>query len=527
MGSIPAMNAPILEDVPVQNTALRVNNLDGTPGWWFALSVVTLIALGLRCFAINSQSFWYDEAAIARLTESSYADLLRGEAKDQGNPPLYPACSKAWSDAFGRSEIGLRSLSVVCGVCAVPFLACLGSLLFNRSVGLLAAALLAISPLQIELSNENRTYAMLHLLIIVNTWLFVRWVQERRIADLILYGATAALGWYSHYYAPAVQIAQGMTLATLPHCRKLLIPWIGIMVLAALFWIPWLPSFVQQLRIPGNLVRTTGRSWVVQFIATPITFGLGRTFTWRDSPAWMHAVAALGVIMALLCPIAIGIVHNRRNHFAVVLLSGWLLVPILVPLVVAVFGRPIYHHRYASVGLPAFLLLAAAGLQSLRPSFTATLLGLLLVLTCVSLFRYAAFPLKDDWRSATHTILADLGNSEPILVDNSMEVTTFWYYASKYGHVPTTMFGLNPSQPEAGNSRNGQMFSGIRYYEGSQVDPVDLDYSNEIASSSRLWLALCLPVASADRYDSQLARLGFRLIGQYSFNRVDVYHYAR
>jgi mannosyltransferase len=489
--------------------------------WWLATIVVMVIAAGLRIFTINSQSFWYDEAVTAQLTESSVADICLGRAKDNGNPPLYTLCAKAWSDVFGRSEAGFRSFSVVCGVLAVLLLALLGRQLFGPRVGVLAAGLLAVSPLQIEHSNEARTYALLQLMVIANTWFFVRWVQGRQITDLIVYGITTALGWYSHYYAPALQLAQATALATLPQCRRVWLPWICTMFAAFLLWCPWLPQFVQQLRTPDNLTRIPGDSWAIQFLATPVTFGLGRAFAWRDSPRWMIGVAALGVLITLLFPLAIGMVHTARRRFAGMLLSGWFLVPILGPLILALLGHPIYSHRYASIGLPAFLLLAAFGLEQLRPSLRATILTLLLVLTSISLFRYATRPLNDDWRSAARTLLASVDDSELVLVDRSYEVAALRYYASRHGQIPIEMIGLIPE------SEGRKTFFGIRHHKGARVDSEGRDYSAEISSAAGLRLVLCLPVVPADRYKSTLQDLGFHLVEHQSFHRVDVYRYVR
>ncbi len=514
-------------DVPDSNRIEEDAAFDGgfvcssSFGWWGVTVALTLISLVLRVVAINSQSFWYDEAVSAGLAASSYTDLFHGRAWDNGNPPAHSICAKAWADMFGLSEISLRSLSVVCGVFTVPLLALLGRRLLGSGVGLLAAGLLAISPLEIELSNEARSYALLHLLAVANTWFFVVWVQGRRLTDLILYGMTAALGWYTHYYAPALQLAHAMALATLPQFRKLLIPWIGTMIVAVLLWSPWVPVFLQQIRMPGNLVRVPGESWVIQFLATPITFGLGRTFAWRDSPRWMLGVASFGVLITLVFPVAIGIMHASRRRFAVALLSGWFLLPILIPLIVALLGKPIYSHRYASIALPAFLLLAAFGLGQLRLSLRVVLLGLLAVLSSISLFRYATQPLKDDWRSAARIILSTLDDGELVLFDQPIEVVTFRYYASRYGRVPAEMVGLEPD-PEGEKT-----FFGYGYRHGRRVDRDDRDYAAEITSAPGIWLALCLPVARADRYESQLEHLGFKLVGRHSFHRIDVYHFEK
>jgi mannosyltransferase len=201
--------------------ALETGPLALQSRWWLGTICVMVIAAGLRIFTIDSQSFWYDEAVSAQLTESSYEEIARGESKDNGNPPLYTLCAKAWSEVFGRSEAGFRSFSLLCGLLAVLFVALLGRQLFGPRVGLLAAVLMAVSPLQIEHSHEARTYALVQLLAVANTLFFARWVQRRQLADLIVYGLTTTLGWYSHYYAPALQLAQAAALAIVPEFRRL------------------------------------------------------------------------------------------------------------------------------------------------------------------------------------------------------------------------------------------------------------------------------------------------------------------
>ncbi len=512
------LNLSPAEEEPAHH---QVDDLPFIFRWWSTVIVLTVLAAGLRLWAINAQSFWYDEAVAARLAQSPFGDLILGRAKDNGNPPLYWLCVKAWTHVFGRSEAGFRSFSVACGVLSVSLLAFLGRQLLGPKVGILAAGLLAVSPLQIELSNEARAYTLLHLLAIANTWFFVRWIQHKRATDLVAYGLSTVLGWYCHYYAPALQLAQAMVLATLPQLRKLLLPWISTMLVALLLWSPWLPNFVQQLGTPGNLQRITGESWTTQFLATPLAFGLGRTFAWRSSPPWRLAIANLGVLTTLLWPAAIGIVRLGRWPFARSLLTGWLLIPILGPLLVALMVAPIYSHRYASIGLPAFLLIAAFGFEQFRPLYRASLLAVLLALTGVSLFRYATLPLKDDWRSASRIILNSLQDDEALLFDNSIEVASFGYYASRAGSMPVELIGLQ------GGRDDTNLFQGIAHQHGMRVDQNNRDYTGKIARFPGVWLALCLPDVPADRYEAHLRRQGFRLAGSYAFQRITIYHYVK
>jgi 4-amino-4-deoxy-L-arabinose transferase-like glycosyltransferase len=482
---------------------------------------VSLVGVGLRLFAVDSQSFWYDEAATAQMVESPYADLLSGLARDNGNPPAYWVCAKAWTGAFGRSEIGFRSFSIFCGALAIPLVGILGHRLLGPAEGLLAATLFAISPLQVELSNEARTYALLHLLAVANTWVFVRWVWERRRADWILYVATTALGWYSHYYFPALQLAQGTSLLALRRPRELLAPWLASMIAALLLWAPWIPVFVEQIRTPGNLERVSKGGWAIQFLVTPVSFGVGRSFVWRDDPRWLFGVATLAILATLFLPTIRWAWRTPESRFAAVLLCGSFIIPVLGPLAAAFMGKPVYSHRYASVGLPAFLLAAAHGLIRLRPSTRSILISLLVTLTTISLFRYAIWPLKDDWRSASQSILAGMNGGEVLLFDDPIEIATFRYYATGHPRIPVGIIALHPGATAE------RLLRGKAHLRGIRADREDRDYAPEVAAAPGLWLALCAPIAPPERYESRLGELGFKLVGRRFFHRVALYHFRK
>src|SRR5262249_25687112 len=104
--------------------------------WILGVAMMTLLALALRLPAVDFHSFWFDEAYTAQITESSYIDLAQGKALDPGNPPLYWFTAKAWTSQFGRSEIGFRSFSILCGVLTVPVIGLLGRYLLGPMTGL-------------------------------------------------------------------------------------------------------------------------------------------------------------------------------------------------------------------------------------------------------------------------------------------------------------------------------------------------------------------------------------------------------
>jgi 4-amino-4-deoxy-L-arabinose transferase-like glycosyltransferase len=512
MTSIP-LNPQVIAPTADQSTS---------PRWLLAAGGITLAALVLRLIGINAHSFWYDEAFTAAIINASYGDIyfFRGLGQDAGNPPLYWMLAKAWASLFGTSELAFRSLAVIFGTLSIPVMAWVGLRLFNPAVGLIAAALLAISPLAVELSNEARTYASQGLFIILATALLLRWLETRRVLDLSLYAAVMVLVVYGHYFAFVVPLAHLVGLATLEDRLRILRPWAMAIGVVALLWLPWLPAFFSQLRLGGNLDRMP-TSWHLQFIATPLVLSLGRTFAWRDSVPWLLALGLLAAIIGFWIPAAWGLIKARRDKLAFAMLATWLLVPIIPPLLASLAGFKFYHTRAASVTLPALLLFIAVGLYHLRPALRYPFIAIILVFTTVSLARYASQPLKDDWRSASGAMLAAHQADEPILFDTDIEVISFRYYAERAGRVPPGMIGLmSPPTPE------GQL-PGVFYADGVKMHGDTRDYAARVFESPGIWLAMCVPAGQLDEYRSLFARHGYALAGTHRFHRVDVHHFRK
>ena len=98
---------------------------------------VLLLALGLRLYRLDGQSFWYDEGTSVLLAGRDLPTIARDAAADI-HPPLYYFLLHYWTAAFGTSEIAARSLSVVLGVLLVAVTWLLGRRLFDGWTALAA-----------------------------------------------------------------------------------------------------------------------------------------------------------------------------------------------------------------------------------------------------------------------------------------------------------------------------------------------------------------------------------------------------
>src|SRR5579883_2590642 len=142
-------------------------------------SVLTLATL-LRFYGLVRQSAWADEITTLFITDpsASFASFWQRVLSDT-HPPLYYLLIRAWSAAFGQSDLAARLPSAIFGVVAVAaaMIAFNGCRFHTR---LTLSLFLALSPGAIEYSQEARSYSLLLLLSTIITGACFQFVRASR-----------------------------------------------------------------------------------------------------------------------------------------------------------------------------------------------------------------------------------------------------------------------------------------------------------------------------------------------------------
>ena len=412
------------------------------------LAVILAVALGLRLFELTGQSLWYDEGVSAYMTPRSFAEIASATSVDI-HPPLYYWLLSLWAVPFGQGEVALRGFSVLLGTLMVWATCGLGRALGGRAVGLAAGALLAVSPLAVQYSQEVRMYALAGLLAVASSWAglaLLRALQEdaagrRRIVLLAVgYGLLAGALLYTHYYGTLVVAAQqlyaGLTVLTTRRWR--IVPvWALASGLAVLLFLPWLPVALRQTGYyPG--LGSPQPAWALVLDAVNVlSIGIATTrFGFRAGLAPFLGLAALG---------------GWRMGREVTFLLLWLLIPI-VGIVILSRSRPLYEPRFLMLVLPAWTILVGAGLVALGgvagrilggslglPPVARQLVvvavgvvvaGLLLIPTARSLASYYFDPTyaRDDYRGLAQTVALREQPGDAIVLTAPGQVEIFGYY---------------------------------------------------------------------------------------------------
>src|SRR6185369_17292634 len=130
-----------------------------------SLIIILLMAIAVRLYHIQTQSIWFDEGWSAY--SAIQPNLQAAIDSDKTNPPLYYVIINIAAHGFGDSEFALRWVSLAFGLLAVALAYQLGKQLFNPRAGLMAALLMAFSPLLWWASQEARMYTLLAVLVLL------------------------------------------------------------------------------------------------------------------------------------------------------------------------------------------------------------------------------------------------------------------------------------------------------------------------------------------------------------------------
>ena len=218
---------------------------------YLGLILATLVGIWLRFWHLDLKPLWLDEVITALISLGrNYNDvplqqLLPIETVRQiftlnqaatcpqiahnlvtqsTHPPLFFCLMNKWVTAFGTHyetlRNDMRSLPAIFGVGAIAAIYFLGRIAFSKNVALTAAAVMAVSPFAVYLSQEARHYTLPVLLITLSLIALIQIQQDIHLQRLRLlvwlsWVGANSIGFYVHYFFILAYIAQIITLFAL------------------------------------------------------------------------------------------------------------------------------------------------------------------------------------------------------------------------------------------------------------------------------------------------------------------------
>lgn len=319
----------------------------------FSLAIIIAAGVLLRLPSLGDPLFG-DELSTYFIVEGHglREALAIVKGPQEATPPLYFAIAWLFSQ-LGDSPYLLRIPSLLAGVSLIPLTWLLGVRTVGRGPGLVAAALVASSPLMVFYSTEARAYAMAAFFALCSTLVLVSLSRRSSIPRWALYAVLIALAMYSHYTAVFVLAAQTLwAFVVLKDLRgRLALAVIG----AFLLFLPWLPGFLAESSSAGSLLieyRFPFDAETFAIFTSNLIFGNGVTAEFELVNGIPAAVAfCLAIVIATCDRLSRGNVRPNRYQTLILILA-----------IAAPLGAALYSLLAPSVFLPRNLISSWPGL---------------------------------------------------------------------------------------------------------------------------------------------------------------------
>ena len=218
------------------------------------------VGLGVRAAIAYRGGISADEGFVLQIVAvPSWSGMVEFLRLHESHPPLFYLVMRAWMTIAGTSDNIALILPVVVGSLLTPAVYFAGRSLFSVRTGLIAAALVAVSPSLSEHAAQLRPYGVLQLLTLLSCWFLASSLLRGGVKRWIAYSVSTALLLYTHNWAWLVVGGQGTAVAfvLLAESRGMLasrLRWYAVACLAiAVAYGPWVPTLLFQLANAGHL----------------------------------------------------------------------------------------------------------------------------------------------------------------------------------------------------------------------------------------------------------------------------------
>jgi mannosyltransferase len=302
-----------------------------------------LLTAMLGFLQISRPEMWQDELVTVRVSGLSITELFELAGKVDAVHTLYYLIMHVWVSVFGDSPTAMRAPSALAMAGAAACLALIGQRLFGYRAGLLGGLTFALIPMITRFAQEARSYGLVVFAVALSTLLLLRALERSSRWRWAGYAATVAVIAALNIVALAALAGHGIGL--LLHWRR---------------HNGW-----------GQVWRFALAALAGIVIALPVAIAASgqadRQIAWiQTSPLlvlWSQTVGSPKIALVLVV-LALGAWFTDRWSAAVA--TAFAVVPMIAVWLMSLGDLNYFFSKYLLFTLPAWAVLAGAGLAALR-----------------------------------------------------------------------------------------------------------------------------------------------------------------
>jgi len=348
--------------------------------WTVTLVIILLVAFALRVIQLDRRPLWWDEGNSVYFAHQGLSALVNEtRTTNDTDPPVYRLALGGWGILAGSSPFAVRFFSALLGVVAVALTWVVGCWLTSRRTALLAAFLVALSPMQVYYSREAKGYVWATVWGLLSVYAWGQGLgyfsarspsRSESLCWWAVYVLSTAAAVGTHYYLGLLVLWQGFwvtggagfsLIRGSPARRQALVrlgQWILATGLVALLLAPWAWAvFGTTVRGVRGLSRGNALLPWTYLSQVGGEFGAG-----PDGEGLTALIASCGLTVLAV----VGVLTGSRRAF----LLTWVAVPLAAAyLVQAIY--PFFFPRFLLYLGPACYLLVSGGIGALRRRLSA------------------------------------------------------------------------------------------------------------------------------------------------------------
>ena len=390
--------------------------------------VLLAVAAALRVWFVGKTDLGGDESFTLYMSLQSVPDLVRMLCQGD-NPPLWELLLHFWVKIFGISEVAIRSLSLIFSVLTVIPIYLAGENYFHRIVGIATSLCYCFSTFSIYMAHECRVYSLLGFCAASSVFLFISLVKTPKTSKFILLTLVNLMLMYGHYLSVWIIVMEFIIALGIKPIRKRI--WKPYLIHAAALILLFAPMFpVLFTRFFDSGIHGT---WIAKTTSPEALYD----FLWRMCNVPVTTVLAIGILIAALIKLIIGIIQKRFSFSNVTLLSLLWIVPLLASFVLSYFTG-FFLDRYFYFLFPIFYLSMATFCIYLFPKRKAiglSLMGVFALAMAVSCSPDSSTKRFSGWHSDIQPIAQQLveakENGHALVILPEYFDKQFTYYLDK------------------------------------------------------------------------------------------------
>jgi mannosyltransferase len=411
-----------------------------------ALSVLlAFLALVLRLYGLSDKPFWYDEIITLKRASLPFAELVIDALRNNHFPTYFWLVGPFASADL--AEWTLRFPSAVFGAVGVLLVTLLATEVGGLRASLVAGLLMALSPFEVQFSQEARSYAFISSLVLVAIWGLVRIARRPAAAVLPLSRPEALRGAWATYTlgtagalvvqniaAPWLLVSNLAMLAIVRRSAsqrsRLLRNWAWAQAVILLLWLPALVAMLltnkgDALGKLGWVPKTTWEN-IWSIVSAVYLFRISDLMTFMLLPT---SLPGFGVGVAVLALLGAWRLKADSASLAVIGLA-FLAMPITIS-VMSMF-QPIWVPRYLMWSTGPFFVLAGIGATALPVRIFPLIVGVVAIGGAVSLAPYYTLETKPRWDQAAAYLAANARVGDVVVAQNSGVKFVLGSYAERF-----------------------------------------------------------------------------------------------